>query len=64
MSTWVNGYYRKNGTYVPGHYRRDRSSSSIFGSSSSGRRSTTGSGTNKGRFTPANLKKYYNAWYG
>jgi hypothetical protein len=20
-STWVNGYYKKDGTYVPGHYR-------------------------------------------
>jgi hypothetical protein len=21
--TWVNGYYKKDGTYVPGHYRTD-----------------------------------------
>lgn len=24
--TWVNGYYKKDGTYVPGHYRTDANS--------------------------------------
>jgi hypothetical protein len=24
--TWVNGYYKQNGTYVQGHYRSDANS--------------------------------------
>ena len=26
-ATWVNGYYRSDGTYVQGHYRSDQDSS-------------------------------------
>jgi hypothetical protein len=27
--TWVNGYFRSDGTYVPGHYRSDRNDTTL-----------------------------------
>lgn len=64
MDTWVEGYHRKDGTYVVGHYRRKKGSGSTFGSSYSSRSYGRGTYSNKGRFTSANLRKYYKAWYG
>lgn len=54
---WVNGYYRKDGTYVSGYYRNRKKSTSKDYSSSN---STSNSARNYSSNTYATTKKYIN----